>query len=368
MTKFTNNGTTKHYKVFFDSSLDAAEGKNLADDFMAVCDNDFEIIQGWFGGIDPPSVKLIHIEITDLTGGASWNNPSGFVHDLGLWQPKIIVQPRKNAQVDFVRYLVVCELAEMFMLAQGKGWGFNHSGFFTAGDEESIGEGLSRFLGIQFQLVIGTGGVAPSGCGITADWLNGKRRNFIDTNPDIVINSADTPAEQLKEAKIDGCPSLFLFYLHDQLLFSVPEIINAGSPTMAQVYTNLTGKKDAWKSFFQLIKLHYPSGKNVMNETETIFPVSDLIAFLGFPQVINLEYTSASVVLNNVALGDVWFTIECDDPTIALENPTALYIPTGSDSNQLEFKVVGNIAVPRKVNFLATYAGKTVSYSTEVLP
>jgi hypothetical protein len=67
----------------------------------------------------------------------------------------------------------------MFMASQDKGWA-ERTSFTSGADEGSKGEGLSRFLGIQFQLVNNFGGSAPtlndgSTFAVTNKWLNSPR-------------------------------------------------------------------------------------------------------------------------------------------------------------------------------------------------
>jgi hypothetical protein len=74
----------------------------------------------------------------------------------------------------------------MFMAIQDGGWFVeDHSIFGTSyHDEGSKGEGLSKFLGIQFMIANGYGGAAPPGYGVTASWLNSPRPDYVNNNPD----------------------------------------------------------------------------------------------------------------------------------------------------------------------------------------
>ena len=54
--------------------------------------------------------------------------------------------------------------------------------------EGSKGEGLSKFLAIQFLIANGYGGAAPPGYDVTAIWLNSSRPDYVNNNPDDATN------------------------------------------------------------------------------------------------------------------------------------------------------------------------------------
>src|SRR2546429_1662439 len=128
-----NGGITTHYAVTYDNSLSAADGVNRATALMGVCETDFTTMQGWFGGIALPYAVPYGVQIVPGPGwGASWG--SG---------PPITLQPGNGSSLDLVRFLLVAEVTEMFMLQQGLGWSP------LAGREGTAGGGLSAFLGAQ---------------------------------------------------------------------------------------------------------------------------------------------------------------------------------------------------------------------------
>src|SRR6185437_8662725 len=100
-------------------------------------------------------------------------------------------------------------VTEMFMASQNKGW-FESTSFFSGADEGSKGEGLSRFLGVQFQLANGLGNVPPPFFSVGTLWLNSAREDFVDHNPDDHNPDPTT-----------GCTTLFLYYLNSQLVYSI---------------------------------------------------------------------------------------------------------------------------------------------------
>ncbi len=132
----------------------------------------------------------------------------------------------------------------MLMLAQGQGW---HPPLGQGYNEGSSGEGLSRFLGMQFLLATGSDLSVAAGYDVAHFWLNsvlqpvlngfdyGPRRNYVDLT--LLADNSPGPAT--------GCAVLFLYYLLDQLGFDIPAIVAAGAPTLSGVYANLTGDPDS---------------------------------------------------------------------------------------------------------------------------
>src|SRR5262249_550315 len=149
---------------------------------------------------------------------------------------------------------------------------------FGEGDK---GEALSRFLGLQFLIrtfpgiaAIPTLALSNGFWNVTRFWLNGDRSladDWLEADDTDVMPDADT-----------GCLPLFLFYLHDQLGFSIEQIINAGASRYSNLYENLTGDSwtHAWPKFTALVNSHYPlSAGGLFPPLETVFPVSELTSF-----------------------------------------------------------------------------------------
>jgi hypothetical protein len=226
-----NGGITTHYAITYDDSLSAADGKNRAAALMGVCEADFNTMQGWFGGISLPYQIPYGVQITP--GGAfsaSWG--SG---------PPITVIPGNGSTLDLVRYLLVAEVTEMFMLQQGFGWSP------LASSEGTAGEGLSHFLATQLLIGIGSS-LRPSS--IANLWLNSPRGDF--------VNHVD-PADNSNSPKT-GCAVLFLWYLFTQLGFNINAIVAAGDPQLGGVYRNLTADtNDPFPFFKSMLDAAFPS-------------------------------------------------------------------------------------------------------------
>jgi hypothetical protein len=70
-----------------------------------------------------------------------------------------------------------------------------------------------------------------------------------------------------------GCSVLFLNWMRFQLNYTWNQIIAAGAPTLAQTYTNLTGKTDGWTAFKALIDAKFPEGQPSGVTTDNPFPL-----------------------------------------------------------------------------------------------
>src|SRR5580693_5216409 len=117
-----NNGYTAHYAVSYDEALSPADGVQRANGLVAACEADFALMKGWFGGIDLVFGYPIPVQIAaGPETGASWNDPAPIEVDFGAG-PTVSLQPGNGQSVALLRYLLVSEVTEMFMLTQGQGW------------------------------------------------------------------------------------------------------------------------------------------------------------------------------------------------------------------------------------------------------
>jgi hypothetical protein len=332
---------------------------NRAHGLLASCEEDFALMKSWFGGIDLPFNYPMPVQIQTGSGGASWQDPAPISVDFGAI-PTIVLQPGNGKPVALLRYLLVSEVTEMFMLAQNRGW-FYPENFFHGGDEGSKGEGLSRFLGTQFLVENSLlGDVPPPGFSVTPLWLNSNpRQNFVDVNPD--DNNPDATT---------GCTTLFIYYLFSQLGYSINNIVAAASYTLAGVYENLTGRSDAWTSFINLVNSHYPPIFTYNPPGDDIFPVSE-ISSLWAPNQVTCGYSDATsrIFLDRAAVGQVNVLLTSEDPSVVTV-PPVVTVPSGFMSAPVTVNAVaisGPFA-PKFVQVNASYAGKTISMTVEVVP
>ena len=232
-TGLTNGGVTAHYKFQYDNSLQQTTANPAGIEpartnaVMAACEGDFNLMSGWFGNIAVDFNLPAAVNVTQNSGGAAWG--------LGGGNLTVTINPGAGV-ASFVRYLLVSEIVEQFMRAQGLGW-------YGSGTEGSEGEGLSRFLAARFLAANGFGN-PPAGFANSNSWLSSSRADFVNN-----INLTDDGPDA-----ITGCSLLFIYYLFSQLGFSINQIVAAGAPTLGGVYRNLTGDSgDPFPFFKQLM-------------------------------------------------------------------------------------------------------------------
>jgi hypothetical protein len=354
-----NDGFTTHYQIVYDSAL-SQTGQNLANGLIAACEKDFDLMNRWFSGL-----KLIYnfpllIQIANASGGAVWQCPSEFQVFLGVSPTTTLNAINGNSlgSINYLRFLLVSEVTEMFMASQNGGW-FEESSLFVGGNEGTSGEGLSRFLAVQFQIQNGLGTVPADG-GVSSLWLNSPRQDFITTrtddhNPDPVSGSA----------------TLFIYYLFDQLGFDVVKIINAGAMTLSDVYTKLTGNPDGWTAFSALINSHYPPipGFNYSPLGDSVFPVSELKQLFA-PNQITCGYSESTLIfIDRPAMAEVNIQLGSDYPSL-VHVPAYVTIPVGAMSASLS---ISTTAIPlpfsmKTSKVIAAYAGRSITIVVDVVP
>jgi hypothetical protein len=224
-TGLVNNGVTAHYDFSYDSSLAAPAGPEPArtNAVIAACETDYNLMHWWFGG--NITVTGMKVQMTTEINGAEWSlNPDS---TYTVWLKAEGKSYSNNPA--YLRYLIVAEVVEIFMLAQAP-----QGLWFQGNNEGSKGEGLSRFLSSQFLVRNGFLGTGIDLDYSVADlWLNSSREDFVTIAPDDASQDAT-----------NGCTTLFIYYLFGQHGFSPKQIVANGAPTLAGVYKNLTGNTD----------------------------------------------------------------------------------------------------------------------------
>jgi hypothetical protein len=251
----TNGGLTTHYSFQYDDSLSPPINPGgpepaRTNAVIAACENDFNLMSGWFGNTALDVDFPIPVNVTQLGGGASWSLP------VGSRNLTITIFP-SLASASIVRFLLVAEMTEQFMRAQGLGW-------FGTGTEGSEGEGLSRFLADQFLAV---NGFPPFGDTNGNLWMASSRADYVN-----VIKPTDDGPDV-----ITGCAVLFIWYLFSQLGFSVNAIVAAGAPTLSGVYRNLTAHTaDPFPTFKKLLDLYFPGTTQISGPNpDNPFPLNE---------------------------------------------------------------------------------------------
>jgi hypothetical protein len=233
---YTLRGTTANFQVSYEDAL-GANGPILADAVLATCEADYAGLRTWFGGLAPGGLPFTLFVVTGTFGAYHASCAATELHLAAF----------DGTNADLVRMLMVAEADEVMMAAQNVGWdcGASH------------GEGLSRVLSTErypAQL---------NGFATAASWLDSSRPDWV---------TATEPTDQ-NYVSI-GCATLFLNYLRHQLGYSLTAIVAAGAPTLAQVYTNLSGKTDAFAPFNTLLQQRFPAGQPSGLANDNPFPVA----------------------------------------------------------------------------------------------
>jgi hypothetical protein len=253
-------GYTAHFQIYLARSL-LGIGVPLAEAVAEGCEADYERLRHYFGGLTPDGLPFT-VYITPGTGGAYHNGCDG----TGLYCESSTATPVE------VRYLVVSEADEVFMAAQDRGW--------LCGS--SNGEGLSRALAQD---------AYPPGVDryyTASKWLNSERANFVDHN--------DGTDDNFRSI---GCSVLFLHYLHAQLGFGWSEVTQTGarppdnpSISLGNTYANLTGRTDAYDSFYSLISRRFPYGTLAELPRDNPFPIRPDLLFYARDRGIGQLYAT----------------------------------------------------------------------------
>src|SRR5262249_36552484 len=157
------------------------------------------------------------------------------------------------------------------------------------------------------------------------------------------------------------CGICFLFFLSDQLNFTIPQIVGASAPSFAGVYTNLTGKSDGWTTFKSMVDAHYPlDGTAYVPPLETVFPVADLVQFNTSQEmswVSNGPPNLAGLFLDRPIPVEVKISLSSDNPAV-LDVPASVMT---SSFKQISLTVPAQSAafMDTTVNLSARYAGMT---------
>jgi hypothetical protein len=254
--------TTPHFAVGFEVDnpqgwdLNKAVLWELGKSILTVCEGDYVRLKHLFGGIDLP--WTVQVLVGHGAGGVNW--PDG---DGKSWQLRTgDAGASGNRAYDNLRNSFIAELAEIFMVAQKGKW--NRA--------DSKGEALSRVLGGLFY---------PGGQqgGFTV-------HQWVDNDPD----PRDKPTGPLgledwvtkiddndTRAKSIGCGVAFLHYLRYQLGYSFEQIIADSGDSLADIYTHLTGRTDAFARFAQLVRGTFPAGRLSGLNASSQFPDSDML-------------------------------------------------------------------------------------------
>jgi hypothetical protein len=232
--------TNGNFVVSYDDTQTVAQG--MAQTILNTCEADFSSLSDWFGVTGFGPSDHINVVVQPISAGGADNfgyQSGGNSHiDIGIvpgW-----TQANLNATAPM---LLVAELSEIFM---AKKW---NGSIFAA--NHSDGEGLSQFCALSLHHA---GYYTYYGFAFADNWLQ------LNPRPDWVSNVDPTDGNGVSY----GCSLMFLYYLRDQLGFTIKEIIRAGGPSLSATYQNLTGDPSPPFDFFSyLVNSVFPVGQAI---------------------------------------------------------------------------------------------------------
>lgn len=339
-TGLTNGGQTTHYQFTYDDSLGGPGGIEPArtNQVLANCEADFNLMSGWFNNVALDVNFRIAVNVTQNTGGAKWSLSGGNL--------TVTINSGTGNQ-GFVRYLLVAEMTEQFMRAQGRSW-------YGQNTEGSQGEGLSRFLAAQFLSANGLGAV-PSNFLNSNAWLKSSRQDFVND-----INYTDDGPD-----KITGCSLLFIYYLFSQLGFTINQIVAAGANTLGGVYRNLTGDTaDPFPFFKRLCDTAFPGTSTITTgNRDDPFPLGILSFWVDKSTFGRDEVTDVIASPSHGGFDDAfWLVLEgfniqnfnalgIGAPDLSGAFSTLPQIAITSNAAGPEFENPANTTIPQRIRF-----------------
>ena len=354
-TGLTNGGQTTHYAFDYDSTLRQTAANPGGPEpartnaVIAAAEADFAQMTGWFGGIALDVKFRITVNVTPNGGGAAWGLSGGNL--------TVTIKPNVSGSATVVRYLLVAEMVEQFMRAQGLGW-------YGSGTEGSEGEGLSRFLALQFLITNGLGN-PPGGFDNSNAWLSSPRGDFVNN----IVGNDDGPDA------VTGCSTLFIWYLFAQLGFSINQIVAAGGSTLGAVYRNLTGDTgDPFPFFKQLVGTAFPGTSTIASgNLDNPFPLGILSFWVdkstfGRDEVTDVIASPTHGASNNA----FWLVLEgfniqsftnlgIAPPTLSGPFASMPGLTLSSDASGTRFEDPTNTRTPQRIRFPFDVAFQTAT-------
>jgi hypothetical protein len=320
---------------------------------------DYAKLCGWFGvavgaGLGP--ANRVIVTLTKKIRGASNTGYS-------TSNPKMTVNAVIGGSDDSVLSLFVAEMIEILMSYKGK-WNAADSG----------GEGLSRVAAQVLHPQSGSGfakgwlAVDPTTDSTSAVADSEFRKDWVSKNFTGGPLKAGGSVRGDDDSYSYGCAMLFIYYLKSQLGYSMPQIVQNAGATLSDTYRNLTGRADGWTSFINLVNSHYPPGLPYNPATDSVFPVPELSSFPA-PNQITCGYSNSTpIFIDRAAPAEVNIRLSSEDPKLVIV-PSAVTIPVGSVATSISIQTAPLPVpfAPKIVKVNATYAGKTLTMSVDVV-
>ena len=348
----TNVTQTTNFSYNYADSLNAADKAAAiahANALAETCENDLVVLESMFGvsgGFGPSNRVTI---VIDTIAGLGEN--FGYRGD-----NKINIVPFTGYSDGdaATRAVFVAEMAEILMDYRNQ-----KTEVTTWIANNSMGEALSTVCEATLHPEGYYTATVNGGYGVRIDqWLNSPRADWVDHIEDTDRNFVSF-----------GCGILFIYYLQSQLGFSLHDIITKAGNTLAKTYTNLTGNADGWTPFITSLNAHFPVGATFNPVSDNLFPLPDLATFYS-PNKITCGYSSTTrVSIDKPANAEVIIQLASDDSALVTV-PSTVTVPIGSTftSVLVQTTAIPLPFAPKFVNIHASYAGKSLPASVEVVP
>jgi hypothetical protein len=221
----TEAGRTEHMIVYTDGT---PNGDASAQAVLKTAEADYQAVTNWFGGISLPPGQEGDDQTTPRTATPVQvliDQQAGGAYHFGCDATNIYIEPTPELANGFM----VAELVEIFEAAINNGWQCGNTN----------GEGLSRVLAGERNAKLG-----PLFTQTGQAWWQAGHTDYVNSN------AADD-----RDENSNGCATLFLYYLHNQLGYSWEKIVSTGGATLGDTYQRLTGKSgtDGFNEFISLL-------------------------------------------------------------------------------------------------------------------
>jgi hypothetical protein len=329
------------------SASDAIAVGNRAQAMLPLCETDLATQCRWFG-VDPSSsfgpFNRVVITLNGVRGGSNTGYSSH--------QSQMQVNPELGSTTDFVVGIFAEEMIEILMSLKG-GW---HAGF-------SDGEGLSRVAGDLLHPNAGLS--SPVNAWLVVDPTTDPTAAVADTvfrQDWVSVNFEGGPLKAGGNVAGDqdsysvGCSMLFIFYLKDQLGFTMSQICQKGRGTLSDTYNALTGSvAGAFDRFKRLMDFNFPPPTNGITGFNP-FPL--FLLHTGTPILPSDANNGNFLMLDNPSshVADLYFVKRRNTGTNSIE----VHVLSGV-SNYQQFSLHTGTALSEQEDangdFLLAYAG-----------
>jgi hypothetical protein len=262
-----NTTTTTNYVVQWDDGDPNGQSQAMATAIAGICESEHTVLTGWFDittGFGTSDRITVTVQSISAGGANNFGYSSGGNSVINV---NFLPAGFTAAQADEIaKMMFVAELVEIFM-------DFNNqkSGTTTWVAGHSDGEGLSQICSI---MRFPTGHYDAYNSWVNS-WLSSPRANFVSSNESTDGNPVSF-----------GCALLFLYYLRDQLGFTIQQIIQHGGATLVDLYKNLTGdNNDPFNYFLSVVNSKLPSTTTLpetgTEQADDPFPIFSLTFWDG---------------------------------------------------------------------------------------